>query len=82
LALHSDLINLGIILVSQVITPTFVNVLSEYINSKIALKTSNNPAVKVEIIIDNNNGKSTQISYEDEPEYFSKVIDEVKRLES
>jgi hypothetical protein len=81
LALHSDLINLGIILVSQVITPTFVNVLSEYINGKIALKRSNNPAIKVDIIIDKKEGKSTQITYEGEPEHFSKVIEEVKRLE-
>lgn len=74
LELHSDLITLPCMIVTMVILPVCVNLISDYLNRKIQeRKSETDLKVKVNItVVDGENSK--QISYEGDARVFEKTI--------
>jgi len=79
LALHYDLITIGAFVVTSIALPVLVNLLSDYIKSKISLNSGR--VIKVSLIVENKKEKtSKKISYEGKPENFDSIIKSIENL--
>jgi len=79
LALHNDLINLGYFILTIGVAPIFVNLISDYISSKL-FSSNKDRKIKTSISIIENDGTSKEITYEGNIEHFDSVIDEIENL--
>lgn len=79
IALHSDLLIIATFLVSSVVLPVLVNILSDYIKNKLFSDKSDR-AIKVSIIVQNKQGTSKKITYEGKPENFDNTIKSIENL--
>lgn len=86
LALHSDLIIIGSFLVHEIITPTFVHLLSDYIKYRWSSRASSESpasdrAVSVTLVVASANGDSKSITYNGPTEEFSEhIVPVINRL--
>lgn len=75
LILHSDLVNIGLILVNELALPIVVNFIWYYIQNNL-LNKNKEQKVKLEIIVEKN-GESKKISYEGDAIVFKETINEI-----
>jgi hypothetical protein len=78
LALHYDLINIATFIVSSVVLPMFVNILSSYIDERI--KNNSDRAIRVSFIVQKKSSDSIKVTYEGKPEYFRNTIESIKEI--
>jgi len=76
IALHSDLIIIGGIIVSAVVLPVFVNLLSEYLKRKL-FKSPNSKIRIVLTVVDSTSG-AKQFEYEGPADSFGKAVSEIQ----
>jgi len=79
LILHADLLILGTFVVTLIVAPILVNILSEYLKEKI-LKTNKKRGVKVSLTIVDEKGRSKNLTYEGDAENFGRIMNEVGKL--
>lgn len=75
-ALHSDLIIIGSVIVSTVVLPVFVNLLSEYLKRKL-FKSTNSKIRIVLTVVDSSSG-AKQFEYEGPADGFRKAVSEIQ----
>ena len=79
LALHADLIVLGVFIVTNVVLPTLVNILSEYLKKKI-IGNDTEQKVKVSLTAIDSVGTSKKLTYEGPPEKLGLIIEQLKDI--
>lgn len=89
LEMNSAVLRIGVVLVKYVVLPLFLNVLANFVYDKIKNKPKENetemeclapPTVSFKLIVDDENGKTKEFSYEGPADDVKKVTDEIKNM--
>jgi len=78
-ALNSKVHRYGKYVVTAVVVPVFVSVMSNYITDKLKHESPKDE-INLEIVVQNKSGKAKSIKYQGSAEDFKKVADQVKAL--
>lgn len=78
-SLHSDEFWLGSFLISSLVIPTFVNLMTSYIYDK--LKAKKDDSISVSVTIDSGNGASKKVKYRGGLKNFEKAVKEINNIE-
>lgn len=76
IALHSDLIIIGSVIVSAVVLPVFVNLLSEYLKRK--LFKAPNSKIRIVLTVVDSSSNAKQFEYEGPADSFGKAVSEIQ----
>ncbi|WP_227429930.1 hypothetical protein [Psychrobacter sp. I-STPA6b] len=79
IALHSAEIWLGTFLLKNIIIPTFIGLLSNYIYNKLKAKPDDN--ISVTFIAEKKNGNTKKIEYRGEVRNLNKAINSLKKID-
>jgi hypothetical protein len=75
LALHSDLLIIGTFIVTTFAAPTFVNIVSEWVNNRLGFKKESTN-VKIELTVAKSDGTAGRILYEGPAKEFATTVGE------
>ncbi|PHR85443.1 MAG: hypothetical protein COA59_00305 [Colwellia sp.] len=78
LSLHSDSFWLGTFIISSVISPVFIGLLTNYIYDK--LKAKKEDQISIEVIVDSGTKKSKSIRFRGKVEGLDKAIEAINKL--
>ncbi len=73
LALHSDLLILGGFILSTVVLPVFVNLISEYVKNR-WISSSSKPEIRIEVTVVKSGGDSIKCNYEGPADKYKDTI--------
>lgn len=73
-ALHYDLVNIGVFLVVNIITPIFTGLLTNYIQNKLGSKVNKSDITVELIVVDNMKMKATRLQYQGPAVEFEEKI--------
>lgn len=79
LSLHAADFFLGSFIVSSLVAPLFINLLSNYVYDYLKARSEDN--IAIDVTVDNGKGKSKKVVYRGKIENLSKAIEEINKVE-